>query len=64
MRDAVPVIGEGATDEDRARSSVDFDWVTRDVRDLVLDEDLQNKRSHFVLKSIAQSLTAALLRMF
>jgi hypothetical protein len=39
-----------------ARCSVDFDSVSRDVRDLIFHQHLQNKRSHFVLKSIAQSL--------
>jgi hypothetical protein len=48
----------GATVEDRARCSVDLDWVSRDVRDLVLNQNLQNKRSHFVLKSIAQSFNS------
>ena len=45
-------------DLSRARCSVDFDWVPRNVRNLVLNENLQNKRSHFVLKSIAQSLNS------
>jgi len=48
----------GATDEDRARCSVYFDRVASNVRDLVLNENLQNKRSHFVLKSIAQCLNS------
>jgi hypothetical protein len=39
-----------ATDEDRARCSVYFDRVASDVRDLALNENLQDKRSHFVLK--------------
>src|SRR4030095_5031816 len=47
--------GHQVPDLSRARCSVDFDWVTRDVRDLVLNENLQNEQSHFVLKSIAQS---------
>ena len=41
-----------------ARCSVDFDWVSSDVRDLVLNQNLQNKRSDFVLKSIAQSFNS------
>jgi hypothetical protein len=44
-----------------ARCSVDLDWVARDVRDLVLNQNLQNKRSHFVLKSIAQSFNSRAL---
>ena len=41
-----------------ARCSVDFDWVTRDVRDLIFHQQLQNERGHFVLKSIAQSFNS------
>jgi hypothetical protein len=53
--------GLGATDEDRARCSVDLDRVTRDVRDLIFHQQLQNEHSDFVLKSIAQSLNSCAL---
>jgi hypothetical protein len=54
----LPRSGLGATDEDRAHCSVYFNRVASDVRDLVLNENLQNKRGHFVLKSIAQSFNS------
>ena len=38
-----------------------FDWVYRDVRDLVLNQNLQSKRSRFILKSMAQSLNSCAL---
>ena len=41
-----------------ARCSVDFDWVSCDVSDLIFHQQLQNERSHFVLKSIAQSFNS------
>jgi hypothetical protein len=54
-------VPEARPDLSRARCSVDFDWVSHDVRDLVLNENLQNKRSDFVLKSIAQNFNSRAL---
>ena len=45
-------------DLSRARCSVNLDWVTCDVRNLVLNDNLQNEQSHFVLQSIAQSFNS------
>jgi hypothetical protein len=57
-------VPEARPDLSRARCSVDFNWVTRDVCNLVLNENLQNEQSHFVLKSIAQSFNGCALDDF